>query len=132
MWAAKYRVWPSIPRARRSTGHVGRLGTIGRADLDGQNGESLVNSATYLDGLRLDVAGGKMYWTEQGNGVFSANLDGSGVAIFKADITVNKSNAVVAYGPLPTATAHRDPHADPHDADRHQHVVRRRRPIRRP
>ena len=77
---------------------------IKRADLDGQNVATLVTRSAEISGLRLDVAGGKMVWTEFLGGVFSANLDGSGVAPFTSDFTVINSNAAVGYGPLPTAT----------------------------
>ncbi len=73
---------------------------IQRADLDGQNIEDLVES--YIEiigtedlieeyvspyGIVLDVAGGKMYWTEKWpNKIQRANLDGSNIeAIFTGE-----------------------------------------------
>ena len=50
---------------------------IQRANLDGSNVETLVRNA-YGDGIALDVAGGKMYWTAFLT-IRRANLDGSNV-----------------------------------------------------
>src|SRR5215831_17254035 len=50
---------------------------IQRANLDGSGVEVLVTPLAYPEGLALDVAGGKMYWTDTGQ-ILRANLDGSG------------------------------------------------------
>ena len=54
---------------------------IQRANLDGSAVEDLVTSGLALPlGIALDVAGGKMYWTDSGTSkVQRANLDGSAV-----------------------------------------------------
>ena len=50
------------------------LGTIERADLDGKNGEIVVNGHCY--DLALDVDGGKIYWTDSKGSILRADLDG--------------------------------------------------------
>ncbi|MBE2236069.1 MAG: hypothetical protein IAE85_21435, partial [Anaerolinea sp.] len=77
---------------------------IRRADLDGQNLQTLVTRGADISGLHVDVAGGQMVWTEFGSSVFRANLDGSGVAAFTTGYTVLNSHPALVYGPLPTAT----------------------------
>ncbi len=56
---------------------------IQRADLDGSNVETLLTFENFLRlpfGIALDVAGGKMYWTDPTRDrIRRANLDGSGV-----------------------------------------------------
>jgi hypothetical protein len=53
---------------------------ISRANLDGTNVELLVTGLDSPSGITLDVAGGKMYWTDIGTGkIQRANLDGSNV-----------------------------------------------------
>ena len=54
---------------------------IQRADLDGSHVEDLVTvGVDNPRGLALDVAGGKMYWTDRNLGTIQrANLDGSDV-----------------------------------------------------
>ena len=54
---------------------------IQRADLDGSNVEDLVTTATGVpEGIALDLAGGKMYWTDSRDGkIKRANLGGSNV-----------------------------------------------------
>ncbi len=56
---------------------------IQRADLDGSNVETLVTYENFLRlpmGIELDVAGGKMYWTDTTRDrIRRANLDGSGI-----------------------------------------------------
>ena len=55
---------------------------VQRANVDGSYVETLVTvtGLTYLEGLALDVDGGKMYWTDRwDNKVQRANLDGSNV-----------------------------------------------------
>ena len=59
---------------------------IRRCNLDGSDVEELVTSGlTYVRHLELDVAAGKMYWTDwtlsNPNRVCRANLDGSGVQV---------------------------------------------------
>jgi hypothetical protein len=52
-------------------------GDIGRANLDGSGQEILIQKGGL--GITLDLAHGKMYWTDgQGGGIQRANLDGSG------------------------------------------------------
>ncbi len=78
---------------------------IRRADLSGQNVQTLVTRGADISGLKLDVAGGQMYWTEFGSSVFRANLDGSDVQPFSSpDYTILNSHPAVVYGPLPTPT----------------------------
>ena len=51
-----------------------------RANLDGTNLELLVTGLVNPSGIALDVAGGKIYWTDIGAGkIQRANLDGSAV-----------------------------------------------------
>ena len=54
---------------------------IQRANLDGSNIETLVTTGLrYPHGIALDVAGGKMYWTDFGTrSIQRANLDGSNI-----------------------------------------------------
>ena len=56
---------------------------IQRANLDGSNVETLLTFQNFLrlpTGIELDVAGGKMYWTDATRDrIRRANLDGSGV-----------------------------------------------------
>ena len=57
-----------------------RTDKVSRANPDGSNVEDLVIGMGYLDGLALDVSGGKMYWTDSAaSKVSRANLDGSNV-----------------------------------------------------
>ena len=52
---------------------------IQRANLDGSNVEDLVTTGLRVPwGIALDIAGGKMYWTDF-NKIQRANLDGSNV-----------------------------------------------------
>ena len=55
------------------------LGQIRRADLDGSNVEDLVTTGILeTQGIDLDLAAGKMYWTDQGTyKIQRANLDGT-------------------------------------------------------
>ena len=59
----------------------GGIGKIQRANLDGSHIEDLVTGLELsVNGLALDVAGNKMYWTDRGtNKIQCANLDGSNV-----------------------------------------------------
>ena len=54
---------------------------IQRADLDGSNVENLVTGLSAPIGVAVDVAGGKVYWTDAGGAkkIMRANLDGSNV-----------------------------------------------------
>ena len=56
-------------------------GKIQRANLDGSNIETLVNTGDSIrsGGLALDVDGGKMYWTNKKGEIQRANLDGSNI-----------------------------------------------------
>ena len=60
-------------------------GTIYRANVDGSNIETLVTELRSPRGIALDVAGGKMYWTDydldynDAGTIHRANLDGSNV-----------------------------------------------------
>ena len=64
-------------------------GKVQRANLDGSSPEALVTTGLVNpQGIALDVAGGKMYWTDSGTGgpnaleddkIQRANLDGSNV-----------------------------------------------------
>src|SRR5437660_786786 len=54
-------------------------GGIVRANLDGSGQQSIVTGQNMPSGPKLDVAGGKIYWTNFSSGdVLRANLDGSG------------------------------------------------------
>ena len=61
------------------------LGTISRANLDGTAVETLVSGLDTPRGIALDVAGGKMYWTDyelfgdDSGKIQCANLDGSNI-----------------------------------------------------
>src|SRR5262245_26775990 len=56
-------------------------GKIQRANLDGSAVQDLVTTGVSIpNSIALDVAGGKMYWTDAGIGrIRRANLDGSAV-----------------------------------------------------
>jgi sugar lactone lactonase YvrE len=55
-------------------------GKISRINLDGSGKVDLVSGSWYPEGLALDLAGGKMYWTDTLNDkIWRANLDGSNV-----------------------------------------------------
>jgi hypothetical protein len=58
----------------------GSVGTVQRANLDGSGQEILVSRpGTGIPGIALDLAGGKIYWTEYESGsIKRANLDGTG------------------------------------------------------
>jgi hypothetical protein len=68
--------------------HGSTPGTIRRANLDGTDGQLLVSGLKLPRGVSLDLAHGKMYWTQappQGNAnglIMRANLDGSGLETF--------------------------------------------------
>jgi sugar lactone lactonase YvrE len=53
-------------------------GDIRRANLDGTGQQTLVTGAGSPTQIALDVAGGKMYWTDQASNILRANLDGTG------------------------------------------------------
>ena len=66
--------WDPVTRER---GHGGKIQC---ANLDGSNITDLVSvDLGYMLGLNLDIAGGKMYWTNERNRIQRANLDGSNV-----------------------------------------------------
>jgi len=53
-------------------------GKIRRADLDGTNIENLITVGVNTSGLELDLAGNKMYWTNNNEGqLWRANIDGT-------------------------------------------------------
>jgi hypothetical protein len=52
---------------------------IRRANLDGSGVQAVVTGLAFPDLLALDVAGGKVYWTDLTGKVQRANLDGTGV-----------------------------------------------------
>jgi hypothetical protein len=55
-------------------------GKIRRANLDGSDIETLISGLTNPRGLALDLAGGKMYWSDtQDNTIYRANIDGTGM-----------------------------------------------------
>ena len=63
-----------------STLHKYTNSKIRCANLDGSNVKDLVTGLKIPDGIALDVAGGKMYWTDQDTEkIQRANLDGSNV-----------------------------------------------------
>ena len=75
-----------------TTGSSDRRGRIRRANLDGTAVENLIaDQSSDLAGLALDVASGKMYWTETARGhdgrvaharIRRASLDGSDVEVY--------------------------------------------------
>ena len=69
-------------RVARCIGQIRGNGKIQRANLDGSNIEDLVTQGlSGPAGIALDVAGGKMYWTNDWSTgkIQRANLDGSNV-----------------------------------------------------
>ncbi len=82
---------------------------IQRANLDGSNIEDLVtanNGLSNPEAIALDVAGGKMYWTDTAQGgdtgkIQRANLDGSNVEDLVTELTFPESIALdVARGKM--------------------------------
>jgi hypothetical protein len=65
--------------------HGSTPGRIGRADLNGENQQTLVTGLKIPRGLALDLAGGKMYWSASppagnaGGMIQRADLDGSNI-----------------------------------------------------
>jgi sugar lactone lactonase YvrE len=56
----------------------GGLVSIQRANLDGTGLENLVTGSNFFEGIALDLARNKMYWTDEFNGkIWRANLDGT-------------------------------------------------------
>jgi DNA-binding beta-propeller fold protein YncE len=56
------------------------IGDIQRADLDGSGPETLFTGLRAPTDMKLDLAGGQMYWADGGSGdIQRANLDGSGM-----------------------------------------------------
>ena len=77
-------------------------GRIQRANLDGSNIEDLV--VTGLDSphedLALDVAGGKMYWTDYSSGTIRrANLDGSNIEDLITGLDLDSPSSLALYLP---------------------------------
>ena len=70
---------------------TGSGGSIQRADIDGSNIEDLVTTGLVTPlGITLDVAGGKMYWADQGPAKISrANLDGTDVEVLVTTGTIH-------------------------------------------
>jgi len=67
------------------TNGSGLSSQIGRAGIDGSNQTTLISSGLNgADGIRLDVAGGKLYWAEQGGNIQRANIDGTNVELLVA------------------------------------------------
>ncbi len=61
-------------------------GQILRADLDGSNIESIIDTGNRVYGITIDNTNGKFYWTERNSGsVFMANLDGSDKVTLTSD-----------------------------------------------
>jgi sugar lactone lactonase YvrE len=80
---------------------------IYRADLDGGNIESLVTATggdpiSNPQGLALDPAGGKMYWTDLGNDTIRrADLDGSNVELVANNASAGLQNPIgIAVDPV--------------------------------
>jgi sugar lactone lactonase YvrE len=69
-----------LPGAKMYFGDQGIAGTVQRANLDGSGQEILVSRpGTKILGIALDLAGGKIYWTDYDSGkIERANLDGTG------------------------------------------------------
>ncbi|MHC4563111.1 MAG: PEP-CTERM sorting domain-containing protein [Planctomycetota bacterium] len=70
------------------------LNNVYRADLDGANPEALVANPGpgLLNGMGLDVANGKMYfttWPNTGGAIYQANLDGSDLQAVVGDKTAD-------------------------------------------
>lgn len=82
-WAAAKDTPNSIP------------GSIGRADLDGDGGESLIAGPSTADiplGVAIDVVAGRLYWgittaADLIPSIYSANLDGTDVQLFLSSAT---------------------------------------------
>ncbi|MFT5049762.1 MAG: DNA-binding beta-propeller fold protein YncE [Chlamydiales bacterium] len=78
-------VAPATAQELFCTDGSGASSKIGRCDLAGGYQMTLVSSGlTGADGIRVDVAGGKLYWAEQGGNIQRANLDGSDVEVIVA------------------------------------------------
>ena len=75
--AAAKMYW--IDQGRDNRGGDMNIGKIQRANLDGSNVEDLVGGLWSPYSIALDVAGGKMYWTDRRNKIQRSNLDGSNV-----------------------------------------------------
>ena len=80
--------WTTRTTTRITVSIIGRttrttVSTIRRANLDGSNVEDLITRGLNLNvpnGIALDVAGGKMYWTDGvADKIRRANLDGSNI-----------------------------------------------------
>ena len=76
---------PWIPDVGLSAGkiywtEIGSSKRIRRANLDGTGVQDLPISVTSPYDVKLDVAGGKMYYNDNGS-LFRANLDGTGIEL---------------------------------------------------
>ena len=60
----------------RCTGPIATLDRIQRANLDGSDIEDVTDDVGAPYEVALDVAAGKMYWTDLNRGIQRANLDG--------------------------------------------------------
>ena len=71
---------------------------IRRANLNGQNGEVIVNSQRRsLSGIAVDMVAGKIYWTDESAGAIRrANLDGSLIEEVAAGLSVPEGIAIAA------------------------------------
>jgi DNA-binding beta-propeller fold protein YncE len=83
------RYWSMALDLQNRKMYLGQISSIDRADLDGSNLERvLYNYNSNHFGIALDVANGKMYWTEMSHGnIKRANLDGSAKEILVRDLS---------------------------------------------
>ena len=61
-------------------------GSLYQANLDGTQVSALPGTEGSPRGLALDAAAGKLYWTDSKDGLYRANLDGSGVELLLEDL----------------------------------------------
>ncbi len=77
---------------------------IVRANLDGSDVENFVIDFGHPDGLALDGAGGKLYWTDEIIGeIKRANLDGSDVEVLVSGLSAPVGIALTVDNTLPSA-----------------------------
>jgi len=69
-------------------------GKIWRMNLDGSGLEAIVNGLTDPYGIALDVAAGKVYWTDDAGNVSRSNLDGTNQQIGIVNIAGGQMRAV--------------------------------------
>src|SRR5262249_32255659 len=75
-------------------------GDIRRANLDGTGLMTLVGGQAGPGGIALDLAGGLIYWTNDGGDIRRANLDGSGQTILVSGLNRPQSMALDLAGGL--------------------------------